>query len=80
MTRMSIDNIVKETKQLKKLGIQAVALFPNIDNKNKTADGAESYNESGLIQRCISEIKNNVEGIGVISDVALDPYTSHGKG
>jgi len=79
MTRMSIDNIVKETKQLKKLGIQAVALFPNIDNKNKTADGAESYNESGLIQRCISEIKNNVEGIGVISDVALDPYTSHGQ-
>ena len=79
MIRMSIDNIIKEVKQLKNLGIQAVALFPNISNKNKTAGGEESYNRDGLVQKCISEIKNNVEDIGVISDVALDPYTSHGQ-
>tara|TARA_B100000945_G_C20383705_1_gene598578 strand:- start:68 stop:1060 length:993 start_codon:yes stop_codon:yes gene_type:complete len=79
MTRMSIDKIIKEVKILKNLGIQAVALFPNITDKNKSNDGKESYNPNGLIQNCINEIKNKVDGIGVISDVALDPYTSHGQ-
>tara|TARA_B100000287_G_C20596318_1_gene766270 strand:+ start:260 stop:1252 length:993 start_codon:yes stop_codon:yes gene_type:complete len=79
MSKMTIDKIVKEVKILKNLGIQAIALFPNIDNKKKSNDGKEAYNPNGLIQNCISEIKDKIEDIGVISDVALDPYTSHGQ-
>ena len=79
ITRMSIDNIVKEVKVLKKLGIQAIALFPYINKKLKNSSGSESYNPKGLIQNCIKEIKNKVNDMIIISDIALDPYTSHGQ-
>ena len=79
ITRMSIDNIVKEVKVLKKLGIQAIALFPHISKKLKNLSGSESYNPKGLIQNCIQEIKDKVNDMIIISDIALDPYTSHGQ-
>ena len=77
--RMSIDNAIKEIKVLKKLGIQGVALFPCIDNKYKDKQGSESYNPNGLMQHAIKNIKDAIEDIAIISDIALDPYTSHGQ-
>ena len=77
--RMSIDNAIKEIKVLKKLGIQGVALFPCIDNKYKDKQGSESYNPDGLMQHAIKNIKDVIEDIAIISDIALDPYTSHGQ-
>lgn len=78
VSRFSIDGIVKKAKEAAKLGIPAVMLFPVVDQKLKTADGREALNENNLICRTISAIKNAVPEIGVIADVALDPYTSHG--
>ena len=77
--RFSIDKVVSEVKKIKNLGIQAIALFPSISNKLKSSDGSESFNPDGLVQRAIREIKKRVEGVLIISDVALDPYTSHGQ-
>ena len=77
--RFSIDKAVSEVKKIKNLGIQAIALFPSISNKLKSSDGGESFNPEGLVQRAIREIKKRVEGVLIISDVALDPYTSHGQ-
>jgi porphobilinogen synthase len=78
VSRLSIDLIVKKAKEAHKLGIPAIMLFPVIDQKLKTLDGKEAWNEKNLICRTIREIKKNVPNIGVICDVALDPYTSHG--
>ena len=77
--RFSIDKALTEIKKIKDLGIQAIAIFPSIDNKHKTTDGCEAYNPNGLVQNAIREIKRKIKGILVISDVALDPYTSHGQ-
>ena len=77
--RLSIDLAIKEIKILKKLGIQGVALFPCIQKKYKTNDGSEAFNEDGLMQRAIRNIKKAVKDIAIISDVALDPYTTHGQ-
>ena len=79
ISRVSIDNAIKEIKVLKKLGIQGVALFPCIDNKYKNKNGSESFNRNGLMQKAIREIKDKVQDIAIISDIALDPYTSHGQ-
>jgi len=76
--RYSIDLIVKKAKEARSLGINAIMLFPVIDKKLKTANGAEALNENNLICRTIKAIKDVVPEIGVICDVALDPYTSHG--
>ena len=77
--RFSIDKAIIEIKKLKNLGIESVALFPCINKKYKDLTGSESYNPDGLIQRAISEIKLKIADITIISDVALDPYTSHGQ-
>ena len=77
--RLSIDLAIKEIKILKKLGIQGVALFPCIQKKYKNNDGSEAFNEDGLMQRAIRNIKKAVKDIAIISDVALDPYTTHGQ-
>ena len=77
--RMTIDLAIKEIRVLKKLGIQGVALFPCIKNKFKDSEGTESYNDDGLMQRAIRSIKKSIKDIAIISDVALDPYTSHGQ-
>ncbi|MBN8542970.1 MAG: porphobilinogen synthase [Alphaproteobacteria bacterium] len=76
--RLSIDQLVKEAKEAAKLGIPAIALFPVTDPKLKTADGREAWNKKNLVCRAIEEVKSAVPEIGVIADVALDPYTTHG--
>ncbi len=79
INRLSIDNVIKEVRKLKNNGIKAAALFPSISNKNKSSDAAESYNSNGLIQTCVKKIKDIFPEFIVITDVALDPYTSHGQ-
>ena len=78
VSRLSIDLIVKKAKEAQKLGIPALMLFPVIDQKLKTSNGKEAINSKNLMCRAIYEIKNAVPEIGVITDVALDPYTTHG--
>ncbi|MFT7086595.1 MAG: porphobilinogen synthase [Rickettsiales bacterium] len=76
--RFSIDLLIKEIQKAKELGINAIMLFPAIDSKLKNKYGAEALNPNNLICRTVREIKKQVPEIGVICDVALDPYTSHG--
>ena len=76
--RYSIDNILKELEIAVKLKIPAIALFPQIDSGMKDEKGSEATNENNLICRTIKSIKKNFPDLGVICDVALDPYTNHG--
>ena len=76
--RLSIDLLVKEVRDLNALGIPAVALFPVTPPECKSEDGREAYNPDGLAQRAVRAIKDAVPGMGVITDVALDPFTTHG--
>jgi porphobilinogen synthase len=76
--RLSIDQLVPEIKIAESLGIKAVALFPYIDQSLKSEDAKEAYNKDNLICRAIKSIKDSGVGIGIICDVALDPYTSDG--
>ncbi len=76
--RLSIDNAVAAAEEAAKLGIPVVALFPWTDPSLKTPDGREATNESNLICRAVRAIKRAVPEIGVLCDVALDPYTTHG--
>ena len=77
--RQSIDLIIETAKECFKLGIPAIALFPVIDAKLKTEDAKEAYNPEGLIPRVVALLKQHLPDLGVITDVALDPYTSHGQ-
>ena len=77
--RLSIDLLVEECAEAHRLGVPAVALFPVIPAELKSLDAAEAYNPEGLAQRAIRALKQAVPGLGVIADVALDPYTSHGQ-
>ncbi len=77
--RQSIDLILDTAKECFALGIPAIALFPVIDAKLKTEDAKEAYNSEGLIPRVVALLKQHVPDLGVITDVALDPYTSHGQ-
>jgi porphobilinogen synthase len=76
--RMSIDHIVEEAKKAADFGIPMVALFPSVDKSAKSDDAREAFNENNLISRCVRELKDSVPSIGVMGDVALDPYTIHG--
>lgn len=76
--RLSIDNLVQEAKEIFSLGIPAVAIFPAVDEKLKTKDAREAYNPDGLNQRAIKAIKNAVPELVVMTDIALDPYSSDG--
>ena len=76
--RYSIDKLLKKIEEVSEYKIPAIALFPYIDKKIKTFDGKEALNKKNLICRTIREIKKNFPKIGLISDVALDPYTTHG--
>lgn len=78
VSRFSIDGIVKKAKEAHKLGIPAIMLFPAIDQKLKDNGGKEAKNSKNLMCRTIAAIKDAVPEIGVITDVALDPYTTHG--
>ncbi len=77
--RFSIDRIVEEGRQLVALGIPAIALFPVPAPQVKSADAAEAYNPAGLLQRTVQALKAELPQLGVITDVALDPFTTHGQ-
>ncbi len=77
--RLSIDLLVEEACALAGLGIPAIALFPVIAPEQKSLDAAEAYNPDGLAQRAIAAVKSACPDLGVISDVALDPFTTHGQ-
>ena len=77
--RIPEKRILKEIEEIELMGIPAVAIFPVISKEKKTALGEESFNSNGLIQRIVREIKRKEFNIGIITDVALDPYTNHGQ-
>jgi porphobilinogen synthase len=77
--RLSIDLLLREAETLLELGIPAIALFPVTPPAKKTDDAREAYNPDGLAQRAVRAIKEAHPGLGVITDVALDPFTSHGQ-
>ncbi|MDB9520909.1 porphobilinogen synthase [Dolichospermum circinale CS-1225] len=76
--RFSLDLLLKEMAEVSQLGINAVAIFPVIPEKDKDETGSESYNQQGLVQETVKAIKKLVPEIIVITDVALDPFTTHG--
>jgi porphobilinogen synthase len=76
--RYSLDLLLKEVQQVYDLGINAIALFPVITEEKKDNLGTESYNSNGLVQRTVKAIKQAVPDIIIMTDVALDPFTSHG--
>tara|TARA_B110000438_G_scaffold192608_1_gene184230 strand:+ start:7388 stop:8317 length:930 start_codon:yes stop_codon:yes gene_type:complete len=77
--RLSIDELLKEAQELIDLNIPAIALFPALDDSIKTIDGREAFNDNGLVQRAVKALKVTQPALGVITDVALDPYTTHGQ-
>jgi len=77
--RLSIDLLVKEAQEVAALGIPAIALFPVIDPSQKSLLAEQAYNPEGLAQRAVRAIKAAVPELGVITDVALDPFTTHGQ-
>ena len=77
--RVSIDQLLIEAKEIIDLKIQAIALFPVIGADKKTEEAEESFNPDGLIQRAVKSLKRSFPELAVITDVALDPYTSHGQ-
>ena len=77
--RMSIDLLVKEAKQVASLGIPAMALFPVTPLEAKSLDAREAFNPNGLAQRAVRALKDAVPELGIMTDVALDPFTTHGQ-
>jgi porphobilinogen synthase len=77
--RLSIDQLVQDATRAVALGIPAVALFPNVDAALRTPGGEEAWNPQGLIPRAVRAIKAALPELGIITDAALDPYTSHGQ-
>ena len=78
IVRHSLDNFLKEAEEVYKLGIPAIAIFPNIEASLRDAEGSEATNREGLVPRAVREIKKHLPELGVMTDVALDPYTNHG--
>ncbi|KAF8818720.1 porphobilinogen synthase [Rickettsia endosymbiont of Cardiosporidium cionae] len=76
--KISIDNLLLIAKEAKESNIKALMIFPSIEEHLKDTEGSEAYNNNNLSCRAIKAIKNSVNDIGVIADIALDPYTSHG--
>lgn len=77
--RLSIDLLLEEAKQAQDLGIPAIALFPVTPASAKSDDASEAWNPNGLVQRAVRALKQSLPDLGVITDVALDPYTSHSQ-
>ena len=77
--RRSVKDLFPVVEQALTLGIPAIALFPVIDSRLKTADAREAFNSKGLVPRCVRELKKRFPEMGVITDIALDPYTIHGQ-
>ncbi len=77
--RYTLDQLLPVAERCLKLRIPAIALFPAIEPRLKTADGREAFNRKGLIPRTVAALKKRFPELGVMTDVALDPYTSHGQ-
>ena len=77
--RMTIDKLLPVAEQCLKLHIPALALFPAIEQRLKSADGKEAFNAKGLVPRAVAALKKRFPELGIMTDVALDPYTSHGQ-
>jgi len=78
-SRLTVDELVKEAEILAKLGIPAIAIFPVVPVEKKSLDAQEAYNPEGLAQRAVRAVKKAVPELGIITDVALDPFTTHGQ-
>lgn len=76
--RLSIDKLLAQAERLAELGVPAVALFPVVPSEKKSAAAEEAYNPEGLVQRAVRAVKTGFPQLGVITDVALDPFTTHG--
>jgi porphobilinogen synthase len=79
IARMSVDELLLEAEALVRLGIPAVALFPVLDTSHKSLLAEEAYNPNGLLPQAVRALKQHFPELGVITDIALDPYTSHGQ-
>ena len=77
--RMSIDHLLRKAEECLALGVPAIALFPVTPDSAKSEDAAEAYNPDGLAQRAVRALKEKLPELGVITDVALDPFTTHGQ-
>src|SRR3972149_2530205 len=77
--RVSVDLLLKQAEGLLDLGVPAIALFPVIAQEEKSVQAQEAWNPAGLVPRAGRELKKNFPELGVIPDVALDPYTTHGQ-
>ena len=77
--RLSIDLLLEESRLIHQLGIPAIALFPVIESNGKSDEAEEAWNPEGLVQRAVRALKQQTPELGIITDVALDPYTSHGQ-
>jgi len=78
VSRLNITDLVKECRALRKLGVPAVALFPKLDSKLKDIEGSRALDENGLIIRAIRAVRRAVPDMVIMTDIALDPYTTHG--
>ena len=79
VNRMSIDVLLKEAEQIVKLGIPVLSLFPAIEAEKKSLLAEEAYNENGLVPKAVRALKKEFPDLGILTDVALDPYTTHGQ-
>jgi porphobilinogen synthase len=77
--RLSLDKLLQEAEQCLALGIPAIALFPVLSDEVKTLDAVHAYDDEGLVQRAVRALKAEFPALGVMTDVALDPYTTHGQ-
>ncbi|MBK8814490.1 MAG: porphobilinogen synthase [Methylococcaceae bacterium] len=77
--RLSLDLLLTEAEEVYHLGIPAIALFPVVSDDKKSEDAAEAFNPDGLVQRAVRALKQRLPELGVITDVALDPFTIHGQ-
>jgi porphobilinogen synthase len=77
--RYTVDRLLPHAEQCLKLGIPALALFPQVERRLKTSDGREAVNPKGLIPRAVAALKKRFPDLGVVTDAALDPYTTHGQ-
>src|SRR6185503_7328764 len=77
--RMTIDKLLPVAEQCVKLRIPVIALFPVIEQRLKSADGREAFNPRGLVPRATAALKKRFPELGIMTDVALDPYTTHGQ-
>jgi porphobilinogen synthase len=78
VSRWSVDGLAERAREAERLGIPCIALFPNTPAALRTDDGREALNPDNLMCRAIRAVKAAAPGVGVLTDVALDPYTSHG--